>query len=130
MSCVCVLGWRRDDGCVTSCLNGCCSRLLLRWRWWFLFCRRIRNCVSTVNLDMRPDLAHIATHARNAEYNPKVSACFGGMCRASRLAVTSPRFTPPSLLPVGYDSASLLPSFVCESQKRRACYLRQERYGS
>lgn len=31
----------------------------------------LQNCVSTVNLDFHPDLAHIATHARNAEYNPK-----------------------------------------------------------
>lgn len=31
-----------------------------------------RNCVATVNLNVTPDLAKIATHARNAEYNPRV----------------------------------------------------------
>jgi len=35
-----------------------------------LFCR---NIVSTVNLDSKLDLKRIALHARNAEYNPKVS---------------------------------------------------------
>lgn len=32
-----------------------------------------RNIVATVNLDCRLDLKTIALHARNAEYNPKVS---------------------------------------------------------
>lgn len=31
----------------------------------------LQNIVSTVNLDCRLDLKHIALHARNAEYNPK-----------------------------------------------------------
>jgi TATA-box binding protein (TBP) (component of TFIID and TFIIIB) len=34
-----------------------------------------RNIVATVNLDCRLDLKTIALHARNAEYNPKVSLC-------------------------------------------------------
>lgn len=33
-----------------------------------------RNIVATVNLDCRLDLKTIALHARNAEYNPKVSS--------------------------------------------------------
>ncbi len=33
----------------------------------------LRNIVATVNLDCRLDLKTIALHARNAEYNPKVS---------------------------------------------------------
>lgn len=33
-----------------------------------------RNIVATVNLECRLDLKTIALHARNAEYNPKVSA--------------------------------------------------------
>ena len=37
-----------------------------------LACTTHRNCVATVNLRTKPDLAHIATHARNAEYNPRV----------------------------------------------------------
>ena len=38
-----------------------------------------RNIVATVNLDCRLDLKTIALHARNAEYNPKVSTtcCVG-----------------------------------------------------
>ena len=32
-----------------------------------------RNIVATVNLECRLDLKTIALHARNAEYNPKVS---------------------------------------------------------
>lgn len=32
-----------------------------------------RNIVSTVNLECRLDLKMIALHARNAEYNPKVT---------------------------------------------------------
>lgn len=32
-----------------------------------------RNIVATVNLNCRLDLKTIALHARNAEYNPKVS---------------------------------------------------------
>ena len=32
-----------------------------------------RNIVSTVNLGCKLDLKKIALHARNAEYNPKVS---------------------------------------------------------
>jgi len=35
-------------------------------------CVIYRNCVATINLQTKPDLAHIATHARNAEYNPRV----------------------------------------------------------
>lgn len=31
----------------------------------------LQNCVSTVNLQVHPDLMKIATHARNVEYNPK-----------------------------------------------------------
>lgn len=34
----------------------------------------LQNIVATVNLDTRLDLKSIALHARNAEYNPKVSA--------------------------------------------------------
>lgn len=34
-----------------------------------------RNIVATVNLECRLDLKTIALHARNAEYNPKVSLC-------------------------------------------------------
>lgn len=33
----------------------------------------LQNIVATVNLDCRLDLKTIALHARNAEYNPKVS---------------------------------------------------------
>ena len=33
----------------------------------------LQNIVATVNLDCRLDLKMIALHARNAEYNPKVS---------------------------------------------------------
>jgi D-aminopeptidase len=33
-----------------------------------------RNIVATVNLECRLDLKTIALHARNAEYNPKVSS--------------------------------------------------------
>lgn len=33
----------------------------------------LRNIVSTVNLACKLDLKNIALHARNAEYNPKVS---------------------------------------------------------
>lgn len=33
----------------------------------------LRNIVATVNLDVRLDLKTIALHARNAEYNPKVT---------------------------------------------------------
>jgi hypothetical protein len=36
-----------------------------------LYC--CRNIVATVNLECRLDLKTIALHARNAEYNPKVS---------------------------------------------------------
>jgi transcription initiation factor TFIID TATA-box-binding protein len=36
----------------------------------------LQNIVATVNLDCRLDLKTIALHARNAEYNPKVSFCF------------------------------------------------------
>ncbi len=36
-------------------------------------CCQNRNIVATVNLDCRLDLKTIALHARNAEYNPKVS---------------------------------------------------------
>lgn len=32
-----------------------------------------RNLVATVNLECKLDLKTIALHARNAEYNPKVS---------------------------------------------------------
>jgi hypothetical protein len=35
-----------------------------------------RNIVATVNLECRLDLKTIALHARNAEYNPKVSFTF------------------------------------------------------
>ncbi|KAG5221257.1 TBP-domain-containing protein [Salix suchowensis] len=35
----------------------------------------LQNIVATVNLDCRLDLKTIALHARNAEYNPKVSFC-------------------------------------------------------
>ena len=35
----------------------------------------LQNIVATVNLDCRLDLKTIALHARNAEYNPKVSIC-------------------------------------------------------
>jgi hypothetical protein len=35
-----------------------------------------RNIVATVNLECRLDLKTIALHARNAEYNPKVSLRF------------------------------------------------------
>jgi transcription initiation factor TFIID TATA-box-binding protein len=35
----------------------------------------LQNIVATVNLDCRLDLKTIALHARNAEYNPKVSLC-------------------------------------------------------
>lgn len=34
---------------------------------------QLQNIVATVNLDCRLDLKTIALHARNAEYNPKVS---------------------------------------------------------
>ncbi|RYG41805.1 hypothetical protein EON68_02660, partial [archaeon] len=30
-----------------------------------------RNCVGTCNLGCTIDLAHVAAHARNAEYNPQ-----------------------------------------------------------
>ena len=33
----------------------------------------LQNVVATVNLGCRLDLKEIALHARNAEYNPKVS---------------------------------------------------------
>lgn len=33
----------------------------------------LQNVVATVNLDCKLDLKNIALHARNAEYNPKVS---------------------------------------------------------
>ena len=33
----------------------------------------LQNVVATVNLGTRLDLKEIALHARNAEYNPKVS---------------------------------------------------------
>jgi Transcription factor TFIID (or TATA-binding protein, TBP) len=33
----------------------------------------LQNIVATINLDCRLDLKTIALHARNAEYNPKVS---------------------------------------------------------
>lgn len=36
----------------------------------------LQNIVATVNLDCRLDLKTIALHARNAEYNPKVSTFF------------------------------------------------------
>lgn len=36
----------------------------------------LQNIVATVNLDCRLDLKTIALHARNAEYNPKVSTQF------------------------------------------------------
>lgn len=46
--------------------------------------------MATVNLDCRLDLKTIALHARNAEYNPKVSsppsfllACLGALARLS-----------------------------------------------
>jgi TATA-box binding protein (TBP) (component of TFIID and TFIIIB) len=32
----------------------------------------VRNIVSTVNLDCKVDLQHVANSARNAEYNPRV----------------------------------------------------------
>jgi transcription initiation factor TFIID TATA-box-binding protein len=35
-----------------------------------LFTPPCRNCVASCDLKCNPDLAHIATHARNAEYNP------------------------------------------------------------
>eukprot|EP01138_Halocafeteria_seosinensis_P003444 gb/GECG01003520.1/.p1 GENE.gb/GECG01003520.1/~~gb/GECG01003520.1/.p1 ORF type:complete len:418 (+),score=62.23 gb/GECG01003520.1/:1-1254(+) len=31
----------------------------------------LQNCMSTVDLQAKPDLAYIATHARNADFNPK-----------------------------------------------------------
>jgi hypothetical protein len=31
----------------------------------------LQNCVASTDLRCSPDLAHIATHARNAEYNPQ-----------------------------------------------------------
>jgi transcription initiation factor TFIID TATA-box-binding protein len=31
----------------------------------------LQNCVSSLDLKCNPDLAHLATHARNAEYNPQ-----------------------------------------------------------
>jgi len=34
---------------------------------------QLQNVVATVNLGTRLDLKEIALHARNAEYNPKVS---------------------------------------------------------
>lgn len=37
----------------------------------------LQNIVATVNLDCRLDLKTIALHARNAEYNPKVSIALG-----------------------------------------------------
>ena len=44
--------------------------ILLVITFWFSF----RNIVATVNLDCRLDLKTIALHARNAEYNPKVTS--------------------------------------------------------
>ena len=35
---------------------------------------QLQNVVATVNLGCRLDLKEIALHARNAEYNPKVSS--------------------------------------------------------
>ena len=43
--------------------------------------------MSTVNLQTNPDLTHIATHARNVEYNPKVR--FYACIRASLLQPSS-----------------------------------------
>ena len=43
--------------------------------------RNHRNVVSTVNLGCRLDLKNIALHARNAEYNPKVTST--ACCRCS-----------------------------------------------
>lgn len=37
---------------------------------------QLQNIVATVNLDCRLDLKTIALHARNAEYNPKVSLLY------------------------------------------------------
>jgi hypothetical protein len=75
-----------------------------------------RNCVSTVNLDFHPDLAHIATHARNAEYNPKVRAhtCLHGL-RRCRERVRRGLCVCPSLIlpPSGCACGGLLPSCVC-----------------
>ena len=49
-----------------------------------------RNCVSTVNLQVHPDLMKIATHARNVEYNPKVWRWHCGcICLRVAAAVTS-----------------------------------------
>ncbi len=31
----------------------------------------LQNCVASLDLKCNPDLAHLATHARNAEYNPQ-----------------------------------------------------------
>ena len=31
----------------------------------------LQNCVASLDLKCNPDLAHVATHARNAEYNPQ-----------------------------------------------------------
>lgn len=41
----------------------------------------LQNIVATVNLDCRLDLKTIALHARNAEYNPKVSGIFASYRR-------------------------------------------------
>lgn len=48
-----------------------------------------RNIVATVNLECRLDLKTIALHARNAEYNPKVSQLPGVIASWSMIAVAS-----------------------------------------
>lgn len=50
-----------------------------------------RNIVATVNLDCRLDLKTIALHARNAEYNPKVSCRIAGSFTTTPLCFTTPR---------------------------------------
>ena len=68
----------------------------------------LQNIVATVNLDCRLDLKTIALHARNAEYNPKVSLLlfspFGVPFRGPFLS--SKEYENYSTLPLG-------PSEIC-----------------